>query len=119
MSSTGTGKRVDEAILKLADRLSQNTGVKHWLQSTVQESAKPSIAFCQWMGLEMSKLDDELWTGFMHETFDLVTCSSRPSNWHLLLLRLCSNHQCSHSHINLPCIPLAYLRCRHPHSCSR
>ena len=59
MSSTDTGKRVEEAILKLADCLSQNTGMQDWLQSTVQESAKHSIAFCQWMGLEMSKVDEE------------------------------------------------------------
>ena len=66
--------RVDEAILKLANRLSQNTGVQDRLQSAVQESAKPCITFCQWMGLEMSKLHEELWTGFMHEAFDLVMC---------------------------------------------
>ena len=72
-SSTGTGKRVDKAILKLADHLSQNTGVQDQLQSAVQESGKPPVAFCQWMGLEMmSKLDEELWTGFMCEAFDLV-----------------------------------------------
>ena len=73
-SSTGssTGKRVDEAILKLVDWLSQNTGMQDRLQSAVKKSAKPNIAFCQWMGLEMSKLDEELWTGFMYEAFDLV-----------------------------------------------
>ena len=67
------GKRVDKAILKLADRLSQNTGMQDRLQSAVQESAKPCITFCQWMGLEMSKLDKEHWTGFMHKALDLVT----------------------------------------------
>ena len=74
VSSTGTGKRVYDAILKLADHLSQDTGVQDRLQSAVQESAKPDITFCQWMGSEMSKVDKELWTGFMHETFDLVAC---------------------------------------------
>ena len=72
MSNSGTGKRVNEAILKLADHLSQNTGMQDWLQSAVQESAKPCIAFCQWMGLEMSKLVEELWTGFMCKAFNLV-----------------------------------------------
>ena len=71
-SSTGTGKRVDKTILKLADRFSQNTGMQDRLQSAVQESAKPCIAFCQWMCLEMSKLDEVLWTGFMRKAFDLV-----------------------------------------------
>ena len=104
-------------ILKLADQLSQNTGMQDRLQSAVQESAKPRIAFCQWMGLEMSKLDEELWTGFMHEAFDLVTAAPDPaagtsssSSW------LCSHHQCSHSRINLLCVPGVHLHCRHPHS---
>ena len=64
-SGSSTGKRVDEVILKLADLLSQNTGMQDQLQSTVQESAKPCITFCQRMGLEISKLEEELWTGFM------------------------------------------------------
>ena len=52
MSSTSTGKRVDGAILKLAEWLSLNTGVQDCLASAVQESSNPCLAFCQWMGLE-------------------------------------------------------------------
>ena len=70
--SSGSGKCVDEAILKLADRLSQNTGMQDRLATAVQESAKPCLTLCQWMGLEMSMLDEELWTGFMCEAFNLV-----------------------------------------------
>ena len=70
--SSGSGKHVDEAILKLADFLSQNTGVQDRLATAVQDSTDPRLAFCQWMGLEMSKLDKELWTGFMHESFNPV-----------------------------------------------
>ena len=73
-ASSGSGKHVNEAILKLADRLFQNIGMQDRLTTTVQESAKPCLAFCQWMGLEMSKLDEELWTGVMHEAFNLVEC---------------------------------------------
>ena len=68
MSSTSTGKRVDEAILKLAEWLSLNTGVQDCLASAVQESSNPRLAFCQWMGLEAYKLSEELWTGFMQES---------------------------------------------------
>ena len=71
--SSGSGKRVDEAILKLADCLSQNTGMQDRQATAVQESTNPRLAFCQWMGLEMSQLD-ELWTGFIHEWFNLVEC---------------------------------------------
>ena len=55
--SSGSGKRVDEALRKLADRLSQNTGMQDWLAPAMQESTTPHLAFCQWMGLKMSKLD--------------------------------------------------------------
>ena len=71
--ASGSGRKVDEAILKLADRLTQNTGMQDWLQYAVQESARPRIAFCQWMGAEMSNLDEHLWSLFMREAFDLVT----------------------------------------------
>ena len=56
--SSGSGKRIDKAILKLADCLSQNTGMQDRLATAVQERASPGLAFCQWMGLEMSKLDE-------------------------------------------------------------
>ena len=69
----GTGKRVYEAILKLVDRLSDNTTVQNRIKSAVQQGNSARVAFCQWMGLEMSKIDEELWTGFMREGFDLVT----------------------------------------------
>ena len=45
-SSTSIGKRVDEAILKLGDRLSLNTGVQDRLASAIQESTNPRLAFC-------------------------------------------------------------------------
>ena len=41
------GKRVDDTILKLVDRLTQNIGVQDQLQSAVQEAARPHVAFCQ------------------------------------------------------------------------
>ena len=54
------GKRVDDAIVKLVDVLTQNTGVQDRLQSTVQEAARPRVAFCQWMGLDMANLEQHL-----------------------------------------------------------
>ena len=69
--SSGSGRKVDEAILKLAARLTQKTGVQDRLQSAVQESARPCVTFCQWMGVEMSNLDKHLWSLFMWEAFDL------------------------------------------------
>ena len=73
-TSTSTGKRVDEAILKLAKWLNLNTGVQDRLASAVQESTNPCLAFCQWMGLEACKLSEELWTGFMHDSFQMMEC---------------------------------------------
>ena len=56
---------MDEAIRKLVDRLSDNTAVQDRFKSAVQEGNSARVAFCQWMELEMSKLDEELWTGFI------------------------------------------------------
>ena len=72
LSSSSSGKRVDEAILKLADWLNLNTGVEDQLASAVQESTNPRLAFCQWMGLGMSKLSEEQWTGFIRDSFNKV-----------------------------------------------
>ena len=60
------------SILKLAEWLSLNTGVQDRLASAVQESTNPCVAFCQWMGLEACKLSEELWTGFMHDSFQVM-----------------------------------------------
>ena len=45
--ASGSGRKNDEAIVKLAERLTQDTGMQDWLQSSVQESAKPHVTFCQ------------------------------------------------------------------------
>ena len=73
MTSTSTGKRVDEAILKLAEWLNLNTGVQDHT-SAIQESTNPCLAFCQWMGLEACKLSEDLLTGFMCDSFNMVEC---------------------------------------------
>ena len=73
-TSTSTGKRVDKAILKLAECLTINTGVQDRLASTIQEGSNPHLAFCHWMGLEACKLSEELWTGFMQESFQMIQC---------------------------------------------
>ena len=69
------------------------------MATTVQESTSPHLSFCQWMGLEMSNLDEELFTGFSCEAFNLVEWISRPISRYLilLLLSLHSFPQCSHS----------------------
>ena len=43
------------------------------LTATLQEAARPRVAFCQWMGLEVANLDEQLWTAFMQEAFEMVT----------------------------------------------
>ena len=53
-------KRVDNAILSLVVRMNKNTAIQDRLQSAEQEAARPRIAFCQCMGLEMAKLDEPL-----------------------------------------------------------
>ena len=47
-----TGKRVDEAILKLAEHMVLNTSVQDRLATVVQDGSNEWLAFCQWMGLE-------------------------------------------------------------------
>ena len=48
------GKKVDNAILSLLDRMKDNTAIQNRLQSAEQEASRPCVAFCQWMGLEMA-----------------------------------------------------------------
>ena len=48
-ASSGSGWKVDKAILKLADRLSQNPGMQDRLQSAVQESALASSSASGWV----------------------------------------------------------------------
>ena len=55
---------LDEAMMKMVDKITKNTGVQDRLQSAVQESAKPWIAFCQWMGAGLSFIDANLWFSF-------------------------------------------------------
>ena len=71
--SASSGKRVNDAILSLVARMSDNTAIQDRLQSVEQEAARPRCAFCQWMGLEMAKLDEPLWMDFMDDAFALVT----------------------------------------------
>ena len=70
----GTGvRRVDDAILSLVDRMSVNTAVQDRLLTAEQEASRPRIAFCQWMGLEVAKLDETLWNDFTDEAYALVS----------------------------------------------
>ena len=59
--------------MKLVDKIAENTGMQDQLQSDVQGSAKPRFAFCQWMGVELSFIEANLWSSFQWEAFDLVT----------------------------------------------
>ena len=72
MTSTSTGKRVDEAILKLADHLTINTCVQDHLASAIQEGSNQCLAFSGSMGLEACKLSEELWTKFMQVSFQMI-----------------------------------------------
>ena len=71
-SSTSTGKRVNESIIKLAEQLAVNTGVQDRLASAVQEGSNERLAFCQLMGLEACTLSEELWTKFIQESFQMI-----------------------------------------------
>ena len=44
---------MDDAILSLVAHMNENTVVQDHLQSTEQEAARPYVAFCQWMVLEI------------------------------------------------------------------
>ena len=60
-------RRVDDAILSLVEQMNVNTAIQDHLQTAEQEASRPRVAFCQWMGLEMAKLDEPLWYDFMDE----------------------------------------------------
>ena len=60
-------------MMKLVDKITENTQPQLQSAVHVQESAKPRFVFCQWMGVELSFLDANLWSRFQREAFDLVT----------------------------------------------
>ena len=53
-------RRVDDAILSLVQHMTDTSAIQDRLQTAEQEASRPRIAFCQWMGLEMGKLDEPL-----------------------------------------------------------
>ena len=67
--ATSGVRRVDDAILSLVQHMTETSAIQDHLQTAEQEASRPRIAFCQWMGLEMAKLDELLWNGFMAEAF--------------------------------------------------
>ena len=71
-AGSGSGRKLDKAMMKLVDKITENTGMQDQLQSAVQEGAKPRFTFCQWMGAELSFIDANMWSSFQREAFDLV-----------------------------------------------
>ena len=58
-------RRVDDAILSIVERMNVTTAVQDHLLTAEQEASRLHIAFCQWMGLEVAKLEPygmTLWT---------------------------------------------------------
>ena len=64
---------MDDAILSVVEQMNVNTAIQDRLQTAEQEAFRPCIAFCQWIGLEMAKLDEPLWNDFMDEAYGLVS----------------------------------------------
>ena len=46
--------------------------VQDQLEAVVQGGSNDRIAWCQWMGLEMSKLSEDLWMSFMQESSTMI-----------------------------------------------
>ena len=67
-----TAKRVDDTILKLVEQVSHNTGVQDHIAKAMKDSTNPRLAFCNWMGLELCVLDEDLWSNFTSDAFQLV-----------------------------------------------
>ncbi|KAF0312859.1 hypothetical protein FJT64_016491 [Amphibalanus amphitrite] len=65
-------KRIDEAILKIADKMCANEHLKEQLDAAMKAGNNERTMFCQWMGMEASKLSEELWMSFMSESFNLI-----------------------------------------------
>ena len=72
-AGSGFGCKLDEAMLKLVDKIAEKTGMQDRLKSAVQETPKPRFAFCQSVGVELTFIDANLWSSFQREVFDLVT----------------------------------------------
>ncbi|KAK4320402.1 hypothetical protein Pmani_008711 [Petrolisthes manimaculis] len=71
--TTGTVSRVEEPIIELIDPLSTVTTVQEDMQSVgVRTNNNNRMAFCQWMGQEANKFNEQLWTKFMSDAFALV-----------------------------------------------
>lgn len=68
-----TSKRVvDEAIVKIADRMAAAEHIHEQLDAVVKSGSNERAMFCQWMGMEATKLSEELWMSFMNESFGLI-----------------------------------------------
>ena len=67
-----TAKRVDEAILMKAGQMALNQSVQDQLAALVQGGSNDQITWCQWMGLEVNKLSEDLWMSFMQESFSMI-----------------------------------------------
>ena len=64
---------MDDVILSLVEWMNVNTAIQDHLQTAELEASRPRGTFCQWMGLEMGKLDELLWNYFMDEVYGLVS----------------------------------------------
>ena len=71
--ASGSGRNLDQAMMKLVEKITENTQPQDRLQFAVhvQESAKPCFAFCHCIGAELSFFDANLWSCFQKEAFDL------------------------------------------------
>ena len=75
--AASTGRKLDDAIFSLVDQMKENSAVHDRLQTAEEAAARPRIAFCQWMGLELAKLNELLWNDFMDEAFAMVAWYKR------------------------------------------
>ena len=76
-----TAKTVDKAILQIADQRSLTRSVQDQLSAVVQGGSNDWIAWCQWMGLETSKLSENLWTSFMQKSFSMILHFRQLQQW--------------------------------------
>jgi len=67
-----TAKKVDEAIVTIAERMSGTQCLQEKLEEIVKDANNPRTAWVHWMGTELQGVPDDVWNRFQQESFNMV-----------------------------------------------
>ena len=71
-SATNTAKKVDQAIVTIAERMASTQRLQENLEEVMKDANSPRTAWAHWIGTEIQDFPDDLWLGFQQESFNLL-----------------------------------------------